>query len=304
MKTTRIFLRPLVFAAVMLIATATQAQTDPAARGSFTVRREIISARRISGFPGRLKVYLPLNAGAARPTILFLHGFSALPSFYDKAAENMASRGYAVALFDQVNILDPDFRRWVPAGSLALDALVAANADAGSPIFGELDAGRMGCVGHSYGSVTALGMSAVDARVKTVVMWAPGAVPFDPFPRRAAAQATVPTLVLASQFDRVAPPSLVADPVWDNLNQPERLFLEIKDASHNNYLDFTFERLRFDPRRFRFYTLLSANEQRTIALRYTNAWLDKHLRGLPDPRGHTDGSFAQQDRDLSRVLKP
>jgi dienelactone hydrolase len=270
---------------------------DPSAQGPEAIMR-VSLGRDVPdayGEKSNVDVVLPANPSRRYPTILFIHGWFTVPSWYQGLIENLASRGYAVAVFNQVHRLDARLERWARGANNAVDAVFAASNDPASPIYGQVDLTRFGVVGHSYGGATAIVLGATDPRVKNVVALAPGAS--EGANRRLllrhAAQARVPTLVIGCEFDPIVPARRFAWPAFGAMPQAGRLYVELARAEHNNFMDigpFGFWVFRPLTRRFAFTLRPSAHKR--ISRNYTNAWVDHYLGGKPDTSGWVDGRRA------------
>lgn len=271
---------------------------DPAADGVHLLRRETIAGlTRPDGEGSTMQVVLPAGAGAARPTVLFVHGWFAEPDYYTGLAENLASRGFAVALFDNVDRFELDLEQWIVGARRALDALEQAAADPASPLFGELDLARLAVMGHSYGGSTTIALAALDARVKVAVALTPGAERRNHERLMAlAAQDRVPTLVVGAELDPVVTPWVWALPAFRRLPAATpRLYVEIAGGEHVNVCDVDVWFWVWRPLSMRFQRTASPEQQRELSRRYATAWLEHHLGITPDQGGWTDGSAAAAD---------
>lgn len=272
-----------------LLAPAALAQSDPAARGPHLVRRVDVAVPHRDGSTSTLRVLLPVGAERERPTILLVHGLWVGPGLYDATAEQLASRGYAVALFDQFSRASTDLPGWVAAAKGSIDALARAAVDPGSDLFGELDMDKVGAMGHSFGGMTAIGLAATDPRVKAAVAWAPGATQREQLLRYAATMPDVPTLVMTGRFDAIAIPGTFGRPAYDAIPHRRKLYLQVGMARHGTFCDMPS---------------LTGGAPRQAARRYANAWFDRWLVGADDPAGYTTGRFAANDGSLSDVDAP
>lgn len=286
---------PLVALASCLAPAA--AQSDPAAGGPHLLRQESIEGlRRPDGRTSSLKVLLPVGAAAARPTVLFVHGWSAEAEYYRGLAENLATRGFAVALFDQVDKFELDIDRWVGAARGALDALEHANADPASPLFGELDTARFAVMGHSYGGATTVGMAALDPRVKVAVALTPGIEPRRrPRFEQLAAGVRVPLLVVGCELDPIVSSWGWALDAFRLAPIADKQFVEIAGGEHNNFTDIPFVFWVWRPFSRTWQRTIPPARQQELSRRYATAWLEHHLSVQQDPGGFTDGSAARRD---------
>jgi alpha-beta hydrolase superfamily lysophospholipase len=140
-------------------------------------------ARRVHAVEGAA----PARTAGGFPVVLFFPGFSWMPTDYSYLIENLVSRGYVVAGvnptgFVETSVFGKDdavgrspltlgsdmdyealFRWWVDDAHFVRRRIEALNADAGDPLAGHLDTGRLGIFGHSFGGATAAQALAEDA---------------------------------------------------------------------------------------------------------------------------------------------
>jgi len=149
----------------------------------------------------------PLASSAGPyPLLMFSHGSCGLPTQSLFLMPLLASQGFIVAApphpgntladFPTCSTPQAQFDSAVerPADiRFVLDALLAANLDAASPFFGAIDATKVGMSGHSFGGYTAYATTAVDARFKVGLAFAPFV---------AAGQAfSIPSLTMMADLD-------------------------------------------------------------------------------------------------------
>jgi len=276
-------------------------QSDPAsAGGELVIHVPIPDVPRPDGDVADLDVILPVDP-KPWPTILFVHGWSAEPHYYTGLAEQLASRGFAVAMFDQVDRFELDLDQWRTGGQSALDALERATSDPASPLYGQLDLSQLGVLGHSYGGATTIALAATDPRVKVAVALTPGVDRRETAKLMAyAEQVTLPLLVLGAEFDPIVPVWRFPRPAFQRVPSQRRLYVEIARGEHNNFtdLDFGF----YAPTLIGWRRTISPEEQRRISRGWSTSWLEHHTgqRAWPE---WVDGRRAQArwvDGELSR----
>lgn len=280
-----------------LVATA-QAQVDPSQAGSEPLTEVTLAGLpRPDGRASSLVVTLPQATHRAWPVVLFVHGWSARPTDYSGLVENLASRGFAVANFDQIDRFELDLRLWEQAGITALDALSAAATNPASPLFGLLDLDHLAVMGHSYGGATTTCLAAADPRVKAAVALTPGASEGAPKAHwlQRATQVRIPLLVVGAELDPIVPVRTNALPAFRLLNTPQRLYVEITAAEHLTVTDLDIGYLQWTPR-FPFWRKTRApDEVRTVSRRYATGWIEHYLGIRADSLGLIDGSHAVRD---------
>ncbi len=279
------------------------APADPAADGSYLVVTAPLSFTNPDGARIDFDVLLPAGPSFARPTLLFIHGWSAEGIDYSWLTNHLASRGFAVAVYNNESTYQFDPEVWANQAIATIDELARADGDPASPVFGQLDMGRLGVIGHSYGGATTLITAARDPRVKAAVALEPGTqASYHATVLGRAAQVTIPVQVQGGEYDQVVPAWHWARPAFDRIPSGDRLYVEIARADHLNYgdLDFTpFQLLSYGSIPLAAYSPftppLHSWQLHPIASRYATSWLERHLLGTPDPVGWTNGTQAGRD---------
>jgi predicted dienelactone hydrolase len=164
---------------------------------------------------------------------------------------HLASHGYLVAAPDHSEVVAPELApapdetaearaarvdatvgARVPDVRLVLDRLLRGGAD--------LDAARIGLVGHSFGGWTVLAAPDVEPRVRAVVAMAPGGSSRPrpgilPVQLRFAWGRPVPLLILAGDADVMTPLDGIAE-LYGRAPDPKRL-LVLRGADHLHFAD-------------------------------------------------------------------
>ena len=301
--------RTLMLTLLAACATPALGQTpqapSPAATGAHTVVKDTLTGlARPDGKASELAIHRPLDASVPRPVVLFVHGWSAHPDHYRGLIENLASRGFVVAAFDQIDTYELDLELWRRAAASALDALTAAAADPQSPLFGALDLDRLAVMGHSYGGSTTLALAATDPRVKVAVALTPGC------DRRyrdqlleLAGRVRVPTLIVGGEFDPVTPVRLFARPAFELLPASERLYVELARTEHVALTDYDFGYYVFRVRYGGWVRTMRAEQVRLLSRSYANAWIEHHLGVRTDTQGYVDGQAAAADEHAGNLSR-
>lgn len=188
--------------------------------------------------------------GESWPVVVFSHCSECVRYSGASIAEQLASWGFAVVapdhvdntLFDQLDGtsvgVDPTF---LPIRgediTRVIDAVEADVADVPEPLRGRLDVGRLGMMGHSFGSVTAGWVAERDDRVSAVVgIAAPMENPL--LPGVSMAGIDVPLLLLLAQEDNsiLEIGNNLLRGNFDDANEPVWL-VEFIDAGHWSFSD-------------------------------------------------------------------
>jgi predicted dienelactone hydrolase len=108
----------------------------------------------------------PDTAGGPYPLIVFAHGFSATPTYYDALLTHWASAGYVVAAptFPLTSATSPcgaiagDVVNQPKDMSFVITSVLHDDREKGTPVSGLVDAKHIGAAGHSNGGITVYGL--------------------------------------------------------------------------------------------------------------------------------------------------
>jgi predicted dienelactone hydrolase len=265
---------------VLFLAPAAHGQeqpSDPAAQGTFLVRSDRLPVN--IGGSTYIDLRLPAGPSVPRPVVLLSPGWAANTSDFTDIAEHLASRGFAVAIFEEKDSWSGDIEERAAHLRSAIDELTKANADPKSSVFGELDLSRLAIMGHSYGAAGAVVAAAQDSRIKAVVAMAPVSQWHKSDLQAKASALTVPLLVLHGSDDWIASASGDTKPVYDAAKNAPREYVNVKGVGHNFFQNGG-----------------AGTPQHALADRYSTAWLERYLEGKKDPGGYTDGTAARADQ--------
>ena len=191
-------------------------------------------------------------ASGAHPLVVFSHGNSGLRHQSTFLTTHLASWGFVVAapdhrgntFFEMIRIRSEDerkrmhfeARRHRPRDLCA----VIERATSGDPRWADVDAARIGALGHSYGGWTALKMPARDRRVRAVCGLAPASEPF--VGRKAFDPGELPlpshvaTPLVAGIDDVLVDLTTSVRPLFERLAAP-RALIGIEQADHFHFCD-------------------------------------------------------------------
>lgn len=196
----------------------------------------------------------PLADGLAHlPLVMFSHGSCGFQEQSVYLVTTLASYGFIVAApphpgnstAEIITCSTPDaladsFVNRPSDISFVIDALLALNADPASFFFGVIDPARIGMSGHSYGGLTTLRVSAMDARVVAGLALAPvvqAIGPAIPSIEDEVASIRIPVMIQVGSLDGL----LGHARVGYDLLQPPRFLLEIASMTHSPFSDFCTE---------------------------------------------------------------
>jgi len=261
--------------------------SNPSLPGPYVIRTAFLTATLPNGTVIPFSMRLPAAPATARPVVLVIHGYATVGVDYSWIADHLATCGFAAALVETVNPLDPDLADWVAQAIATLDALASANTNPWSGVMGELDLGHVAALGHSYGAATAIVSAASDPRIKAVVAIEPGAIDqYHADMLASAGKVTVPILYVGGQLDQICPPATQVLPAFQATHSSNQLYVEIARADHMGMLDFEVSGSS---------AYLPFEQEHEIASRYFTAWLETFVMGQPDTAGYTNGVMATSD---------
>ena len=229
------------------------AEYDPFAAGPHPVDvRTIVATDQAGGRLFPIELWSPAQSGL-RPLIVFSHYSGGHRRTATYLCTHLASHGYVVAAMDHSEVVAPELAPH--AGEMAVARAARIDGIIGSRVpdvqllhdhlFGgearvELDAARIGLVGHSFGGWTVLATPEVDSRVRSVVALAPGGSS-NPKPGILPLKLSfdwgrdVPTLYLAAENDVPIPLAGVYE-LFDRTQSSKRMFI-LRRADHQHFID-------------------------------------------------------------------
>ena len=226
-----------------------------------------------------VSVFYPLTLSFAPPigAVAFVPGFRAAGDNYEWWGPMLASFGYAVFILDTNEPTDALAAR-NEALKAAVDFIRDENGDSASPISGKIDVNKIAIMGHSMGGGAALrAADELGAEVKAVIPLLPYCCePGQPFGDDLAGQ-DVPTLIIASAEDEIAPPAEHARMLFDSIaDSTSKIYLEFATGNH-------------------MLTTNSGAELDTQG-RYAMSFLKYHLDGQPQ---FGDMLYGEQDAEFA-----
>jgi len=260
-----------------------------------------------------VRVFLPADASAPCPVVLFSHGLGGSREGCGYLGDHWSARGYAAvflqhpgsdtavwqdapparrlaALRDAASLAN--FRLRVEDVAAVLDALTAWNRDEDHPFAGRLDLDRVGMAGHSFGAQTAQAVSGqsyplvgrrfTDPRIKAAVIMSPGTPQGRRDPGDAFADVAIPWLLMTGTKDTSIIGGQTVESrlaVFPALPDSLAYELVLHDAEHSAFTDRALPGDR-EPR--------NPNHHRAILALSTAFW-DAFLRNDADARVWLDG---------------
>ncbi len=226
-----------------------------------------------------VSVFYPLTLSFAPPigAVAFVPGFRAAGDNYEWWGPMLASFGYAVFILDTNEPTDAlDARK--EALIAAVEYIGAENANSASPLAGKIDVNKIALMGHSMGGGAALrAADELGADVKAVIPLLPYCCePGQSFSGDLASQ-DVPTLIIASAEDAIAPPAEHARMLFDSIaDSTNKIYLEFASGDH----------------------MLTTNDGSELDTqgRYAMYFLKYHLDGQPQ---FGDMLYGEQDAELA-----
>jgi predicted esterase len=177
---------------------------------------------------------LTLSFDAPNGAIAFAPGYRASKDNYEWWGPALASLGYVVMILD-TNAPDSSLDDRKQALIAAVEFLKNENNNSDSPLNNKIDSAKIAIMGHSMGAGGAL-EAAVELgdSIKAVIPLTPYCCePGQPYAGDLSAL-TVPTLIIASAEDTVAPPADHARMLYDAIPaSTTKVYMEFATGSHN-----------------------------------------------------------------------
>ena len=219
--------------ALLLLAAAVQAQTNPfqkgpdptsallnATAGPFAVATVSVSSL-VTGFGGGT-VYYPTTAGSYA-AIALCPGFTATQSSIAWIGRRLATHGFVVITIDTNSTFDQPPSR----ATQLMAALRYLTNSSSTTVRSRIDANRLGVGGHSMGGGGTLMAARDNPTLKA-------AVPMTPWSQtKSFSTVSVPTIIFGGENDTVAPVSSHSIPFYTSLPSTlDKAYAELNGASH------------------------------------------------------------------------
>lgn len=218
---------------------------------------------------------VPVSAGN-HPVIVFGHGFAMAWDAYANVWDKMAKEGYILA-FPRTEgglIPAPSHANFGLDLALVGNKMAALNTTTGSLFIGKLN-GNVGIMGHSMGGGASFLAAANNTAIKTVVGLAPAQT--DPEASAAAANVSVPALILSGTSDGVTPAADHHTLIYNGLTQNCKYFLNLIGGAHCYFANSNFN-CDFGESTSSSGITLTRAQQQTLMFDYIMPWFDYFLK--------------------------
>jgi dienelactone hydrolase len=213
------------------LATASQAQTNPFAKGPDPTQASIqadgpfaISSQTVDRVPqgfGGATVFSP-NTPGTYALVVLCPGFIEAQAAITNVGQRLATHGFVVATIDTLTRLDFPSSR----ATQLLAAMQTVSALNTGPVAGKIDITRVVLGGHSMGGGGTLEASTTNPTIKA-------GLPIAPFHFTKAFTTSVPQLISGGSADNIAPPGQHSIPFFNMLpDETPKIYAELAGASH------------------------------------------------------------------------
>jgi predicted dienelactone hydrolase len=180
---------------------------------------------------------VPVSAGTY-PVIVFGHGFVMVWSAYQNIWEALVPEGYIVAFPRTEGNISPNHAEFGADLAFLTGKLQSESAtNTASLFYGHVNS-RSAVMGHSMGGGSSFLAAAGNTSITTMITLA--AANTNPSSITAAAQVTVPSLVIAGEFDCVAPPAQHQQPMYDSLSAACKAYVQVSGGGHCYFAETNF----------------------------------------------------------------
>jgi len=259
---------------------AVNAQNLPIGEADFSYIDATRANRVVDG-----KVYYPATAAGMNqpvasgefPIVVFGHGFVTAISEYQVWWEGFVPEGYIFILPTTEGGFGPSHTDFGADISFLVDTYLTEGNNSGSIFFQHIS-GTSAVMGHSMGGGCSFLAAELNTNVNAQVSLA--AAETNPSAIAAAANITIPSLVIAGSKDCIAPPAVHQTPIYNALTSSYKAYLEIIDGSHCQFGEASAFSNCVTGEAFScpFSSYISKTEQHTQMLTSTLPWLDYWLK--------------------------
>ena len=210
------------------------------------------------------------------PVIVFGHGFAMAWDAYQNIWEKLAKEGYIIA-FPRTEgglIPSPSHAEFGKDLALVVDKMLALNSTPAS-LFENKIIFNVAIMGHSMGGGATFLAAANNTSIKTVVGLAPAET--NPSAAAAAANITVPTLILSGTSDLVTPPADNHTLIYNGLTSNCKFQLNLIGGGHCLYAN-TNTNCDFGESTSSPAPTLTRAQQQAIMFDYILPWFAYHLK--------------------------
>lgn len=212
------------------VGTTTITFNDPGRTGGFGS----------GGGPGRqiqTEIYYPAASAGTNvplasgdfPVIVFGHGFAMAWDSYDNFWTRYAAQGYILAFPRTEGNLSPSHNDFGLDLKLVAERMNVLNTELSSLFYDKLN-GKTAIMGHSMGGGSTYLAAANNSAITTVVTFAGAET--NPSAIAAAANVTVPAVVMYGSKDGVTPPAEHSIPIYNALGSARKTLVNIVDGNH------------------------------------------------------------------------
>ena len=183
----------------------------------------------------RATVFYPLTLSFDRPNggLVMAPGYRGTPEVYDWWGPMLASMG-VITMIIETNTPEDSLEARKNALIAGVNLLRSENDNADSPIRDKLDTGNLAIMGHSLGGGASLrAAEELGSQIKAVIPLTPYCCELGQSFEGDLSGLDVPTLIVASAEDSIAPPAIHARLLYDAINaSTPRVYLEFANGDH------------------------------------------------------------------------
>ena len=180
-------------------------------------------------------IFYPLTLSFDLPNggVVMVPGYRGTPPVYDWWGPMLASVG-VITMIIETNTPEDSLEARKNALIAGVAFLKAENANPDSPIRGKLDTSNIGIMGHSLGGGASLrAAEALGTQIKAVIPLTPYCCELGQSFAGNLSGVDVPTLIVASAEDTIAPPATHARLLYDAINDAtSKVYLEFATGDH------------------------------------------------------------------------
>ena len=180
-------------------------------------------------------IFYPLTLSFDRPNgaVVMAPGYQGTPEVYDWWGPMLASVG-VITMIIETNTTTDNLEQRKNALIAGVELIKSENSNSASPINNKLDVGQIGIMGHSLGGGASLrAAEELGSDIKAVVPLTPYCCELGQSFEGDLAGVSVPTLIVTSAEDAIAPPETHGRLLFDAINSStSKVYLEFAAGNH------------------------------------------------------------------------
>lgn len=208
------------------------------------------------------------------PFIVFGHGFVMTYTAYENLSSEWVPKGYILVFANTETGFSPNHEEFGKDLIFLVNSFLLDNSNNAFILYNKIDSASA-IMGHSMGGGCSILAAANNNSIKTVIGFAPAET--NPSAITAAANVTVPALILSGEKDGVTPPAQHHLPIYNALASVCKTFITIKGGAHCYFAKPNFN-CDFGETTSSPGISITRQEQQQVTYDFVGLWLNYFLK--------------------------